>query len=351
MSNAKPYLFGAVLGASAMYVALQYHVVHSHDGFQMVPRTPQHSIGLAYADVRHYSASQWVDRPELARALMAHGASDLISESVANSLADSVAEENSTLDQLRSFLDTSAAARDASSAPGFLEIPATDSKLKRTPKVNDNDLTRIPFPQDAKSTVAADPFRMAQNTGTTESIATIPRPVETSRPAESARPAETSRFSTADVIQGLRDNGGLGIDSFRASPSQPSTTNVAGQSGVAAPSSSTLHDAQVMENRIFGSATSAATVKKPATSSSATESMFEEVTTQLENRAEAALRRAQDAATANAGSGVTGAVKESESYLRQRLETPVAPARPSGSAESAAKSAGSMLNQFDPFLE
>ena len=162
MSKTKPYLFGTVLGASAMYVALQYHVVHSHDGFQMVPRTPQHSVGLAYADVRNWSPSQWTDRPELARALMAHGSSDLISESVANSLADIVTEENSTLDQLRSFLDQSVQDGVKSDAANLNEIPTSSRKQAGTDADPDDVLTRIPFPQDARNTVIADPFRVAR---------------------------------------------------------------------------------------------------------------------------------------------------------------------------------------------
>jgi hypothetical protein len=51
MGKAKPFLFGGLLGTSFMFVAMQYHVIRSHDGFQLVPRTPQHSVGLAYADI------------------------------------------------------------------------------------------------------------------------------------------------------------------------------------------------------------------------------------------------------------------------------------------------------------
>ena len=346
MSNAKPYLFGAVLGASAMYVALQYHVVHSHDGFQMVPRTPQQSVGLAYADVRNYTASQWTDRPELARALMAHGASDLISESVANSLADGVAEENSTLDQLRSFLDTSAMKHDASAAPGLLEIPGSGTTPERTPEKNDDDLTRIPFPQDAKNTVVADPFRVAQGTETSNAITATP-----------PRPNGTSRFTTADVIDGLRDDADLRVDSFIASPPQKrGPANSQAQNGpTAARTRSTVQDAKAMEDRIFGGSASVSTAPKPAPAAAATDSMFEEVSTQLENRAQAALQRATDAATDKASNTTSGAAKASESYLRQRIEN-AAPAAAksiikSESVDDAAKSAGSLLDQFDPFLE
>ncbi|MFN9956620.1 MAG: hypothetical protein ACK55I_26265, partial [bacterium] len=92
-SKAKPYIVGAALGASTMFFALQYHVIHSNNGLQIVPRTPQQSPGLAYVDIRNWTPSQWTDRPELARALMAHGSSDLIAESVASSLAETVSED------------------------------------------------------------------------------------------------------------------------------------------------------------------------------------------------------------------------------------------------------------------
>ena len=101
----------------------------------MVPRTPQHSVGLAYADFRNWSPSQWTDRPALARALMAHGSSDLISESVAGSLADSVTEENSTLDQLRSFLDKSTQDGVKGNAAGLLEIPPSTDAPSKPPAV------------------------------------------------------------------------------------------------------------------------------------------------------------------------------------------------------------------------
>jgi hypothetical protein len=104
MSKLKPFLLGAIVGAGCFFVGLQYHIVRTHDGYQFVPRTPQHSLGLAYADVRDWNAEQWADRPELARALVAHGSSGMIASSVAENLADSITSENSTLDQLKSFI-------------------------------------------------------------------------------------------------------------------------------------------------------------------------------------------------------------------------------------------------------
>ena len=252
MSNAKPYLFGTVLGASAMYVALQYHVVHSHVGFQMVPRTPQHSVGLAYADVRSWTPSQWTDRPELARALMAHGSSDLISQSVATSLADSVAEENSTLDQLDSPVDS---------------------------------------------------FNSAGHTA----------------------------------------NNGVNSDGTAA-----------------AKPSSTSHFTQAMEDHMFGNpapARKSAGTPKPA-ATDASQSMFEDVSSQLESRAQAALNRAQSAATEKAGSVLKDGAASSQDYVRQPLEQAapdalksLIPGSTSSPAEKAAQTGGSLLDQFDPFLE
>lgn len=346
MSNTKPYLFGAVLGASAMYAALQYHVVHSHDGFQMVPRTPQHSVGLAYADVRNWSPSQWTDRPELARALMAHGSSDLISESVANSLADSVTEENSTLDQLRSFLDKSKQDGVNGSAGGLLEIPTSTGKPVELPSIPDDDLTRIPFPQDAKSKSAADPFRVAQ------SPVVLPDAAE-----DLPRPVGATRFSASDVIEGLREDVDGRIDSFTAystrEPIPASSVPAAGQP-------TTAQQAQAMEDRIFGSSNSAGN-SSATDQTSASGSMFEEVSTQLESRAQAALNRAKEAAANKAGSVLNGATSASDSYARRRIEefTPesVKSIIKSSTADGTAQTdntsqvTGSLLDQFDPFLE
>ena len=68
---------------------------------------PKSTLGLAYADVRQWQAEQWTDFPELARALIAHGSSDLIAASVANDVADSLDPGAGTIGQLRSLLERS----------------------------------------------------------------------------------------------------------------------------------------------------------------------------------------------------------------------------------------------------
>jgi hypothetical protein len=349
MSNAKPYLFGAVLGASAMYVALQYHVVHSHDGFQMVPRTPQHSVGLAYADVRNWSPSQWTDRPELARALMAHGSSDLISESVAHSLADIVTEENSTLDQLRTFLDKSAQDGFKGDAAGQLEIPTSTRKPAATDSGADDVLKGIPFPQDARNAVVADPFRVARSPETAAAAVIDP-----------SRPAVSSRFSAADVIDGLQDD--VNSTPKPISRSVPpsvilktgSDTAASINRAAASVKRTPAQQGQAAEARIFDSLNSTLPAPNPSASSDG-DSMFEEVSTQLENRAQAALNRATEAATDKAGSAANGLTKSSESYSRKSVRDAAPDAVKSvvkdTASENATKPAGTLLDQFDPFLE
>lgn len=353
MSNAKPYLFGTVLGASAMYVALQYHVVHSHVGFQMVPRTPQHSVGLAYADIRSWTPSQWTDRPELARALMAHGSSDLISQSVATSLADSVAEENSTLDQLRTFLSKPASETAGGTAAGLLQIPGASSQPLNVDSGASDELDPLPFPRDAKKPELADPFEVAQSKDRTidsnSNDAIAPR----------TTPPGASRFSAADVIEGLRNDVGNPVDSFN-SAGGATDTGVSSNGTAAAKPSSTSQFTQAMEDRMFGNpapVTKSTGTPKPATTD-ASQSMFEEVSSQLEGRAQAALNRAQAAATEKAGSVVKDGTASSQDYVRQRIEQAapdalksLIPGSTSAPAEKAAQTGGSLLDQFDPFLE
>lgn len=333
MSKAKPFLFGTALGASAMFVALQYHVVHSHDGFQMIPRTPQQSVGLAYADIRSWSASQWTDRPELARALMAHGASDLISESVTNTLADSVSEENSTLEELRSFLNKSESGKGSEGASDRLDQPAPGSSGGSDKKTPDNDLFRIPFPQDAKTEGPADPFRVARTAA-----------------KEQPQPTSESRFSTADVMEGLNDDPAQKstVDGTAAKLPPDTTTAKSGKS--------VAEQAQEMENRIFGSGSKAP--GKPSSNSGSNsetaESMFEDVSNQLENRAQEALNRAKQVISEKTDAAAVESKGSSEGFIRSQMKEVIPEAVKSslsGDSGETAKSATSILKDFDPFLE
>ena len=107
MKILKLLIYGWVAGCGLMFVALQYHVVYSDNGLQLIPRTPQATLGLAWVDIRNWDAENWTDRPALVRAVIAHGASDLMSESAAVRVSDSVDTQTGTIGQLQSLLNNS----------------------------------------------------------------------------------------------------------------------------------------------------------------------------------------------------------------------------------------------------
>lgn len=361
MSKAKPLLFGAALGASAMFFAQQYHVVHSHDGLQVVPRTPQLSLGLAYVDIRNWSPSQWVDRPELARAVMAHGSGDLISESVATTLADRVTEDSSTLDELRGFLDSTKTKKSSEADdenPGF---PMNDSDSESGKEEgSDNDLFRIPFPQDARTKVPADPFRAAR---AEDKISDIQRDStgRSAAPAGSGSSA-SSRFSSDDVLDGFEE-----VSDRESDVRKPAASSGSSATRSSKPEKSVAVQANEMWERIAGpssggsSSTPKTTTTKPATKPSETDSMFEEVTTQLENRAQEALNRAKDTAKEKALSTVEQGSATSSNYVREKAAEMLPESAKSlldkaanaagGSTGSAGNTNPSSILGFDPFLE
>ena len=337
MSKAKPLMFGAALGASAMFFAQQYHVVQSQKGLQVIPRTPQQSIGLAYADIRTWSPSQWTDRPELARALMAHGSADLISDSVASSLADRVSEETSTLDELRGFLNRSE--KGAANGDGnLLSFPSLDGKAQSDglpeSDINegpDDDLFRIPFPQDAKVRPLADPFAA--------------RPPEKTQ----ALAADTgSRFSANDLAADVQPADFL---EETAKAPQPLPKASSGTTRTAA------DHAREMEELIWGKPSSSpqgSKAPKPVVKPAEPDSMFEEVTTQLENRAQEMLNRAQVTLKDKAVSAAENSASSSSSYVRDRAAEMVPDSAKSLLNEvkpKLEKAAAAPLLDFDPFLE
>ena len=75
--------FGALLGAAAMFVAFKFHVVRTTDDWVFVPK-PSASLVDAYVDVREWDTSEWTKHPQLIKALVLTGHSDLMRESVTN---------------------------------------------------------------------------------------------------------------------------------------------------------------------------------------------------------------------------------------------------------------------------
>ncbi|MCH2212755.1 MAG: hypothetical protein MK110_15735 [Fuerstiella sp.] len=143
MKNLKPFILGSIAGCGMMFVALQYHLVRSQEGFQLIPRAPQAALGLAWADVREWDIQKWSDRPELARAAVSHGSSGLISESVAGEIKNSLETDSGTVGHLRSLLNGSLSVD--FDAPVFgPEDPPEFGNIQE-------DRLAIPFPDEAAS--------------------------------------------------------------------------------------------------------------------------------------------------------------------------------------------------------
>lgn len=367
-SKAKPYIIGAALGASTMFFALQYHVVHSHDGFQIIPRTPQQSIGLAYADVRSWSPSQWTDRPELARALMAHGSSDLIAESVASTLADTVSEDSQGLDELRSFLNETRT-KVEEGADDLLNIPRDEntsdaSDPANTARSRSSEVVGIPYPKDATNKPLADPFgKPADEQDSTEpgTMAGIKRSTDVASRAEvpvKNNPTNTggSRFTADDVVNGFGE---------MEDPRPAKVPSSSRKTGNTSKGASVLEQAKQTEDLIFGKdspvgsgstsgkSSSSRPAAKPVEPPSEAESMFEEVTSQLENRAQDALNRAQETAKVRVTSAADEATKTGSAFMRNKAEQMLPEAAKSiiNNAVPSTTTEGASSGTFDPFLE
>ncbi|MBL8818071.1 MAG: hypothetical protein JNL58_18740 [Planctomyces sp.] len=353
MSKVKPFLFGSLLGAATMFGAMQFHVVRSHDGFQFVPRTPQHSLGLAYADIRNWNATQWTDRPELARALMAHGSSDLIAQSVADSLADSVSAESATLDQLRTFLNKASDGTEVKDVETF-KIPGIEPLRSEDSAPSGFEGLKVPA-AEARRPNAADAFRVAGS-----DAATVPAP------------REKSRFSADDIL-------GAEESPFNEVPSETSSKNPGAPAGASGAVPSSVKESKSFTDAVFGpsastggasasGATSAGTAAgtnpsrstQPTTGSGSSSTAkaaapFEDVTADLESRARSALSRAQSSLQGKA-SETTSAVREgSGQYVREQLKTATDAAAESVSAavksNTSAETLEALQGKFDPFLE
>jgi hypothetical protein len=296
---------------------------------------------------------------------MAHGSGDLISESVATSLADRVTEDSSTLDELRGFLNSAKAKKSSEADEESLGFPTDDADAESGKKDgSDNDLFRIPFPQDARTKAPADPFREAR---AEEKVSEI-QPDSSGRSTAPKRSGSSaaSRFSSDDVLDGFEE-----ISDREADVRKPSASTSSSATKSSKPEKSVADQANEMWERIAGPSSGGSsstpktsapkTTPKPATKPSETDSMFEEVTTQLENRAQEALNRAKDTAKEKALSTVEQGSASSSNYVREKAAE-MLPESAKSLLDKAANAAGggtggtgntnpSSILGFDPFLE
>ena len=330
MKNFKPFVLGCIAGCGVMFVALQYHVVQSHDGLQFVPRAPKSTLGLAYADVRQWQAEQWTDFPELARALVAHGSSDLIAESVANDITDSLNPDAGTIGQLRSLLNDQMSSD--FDAPLF-ESEDTDDRL-------------IPFPNEARNSPPEESF--TYRTNKTRSHNDV---------ADNSR----SRLSGANSDF---DSGFAGFedmpDQDTGRRSQNNTFNEADSSWRFDSQSDTspdskaaarVRDTTILEDLLFSEEDESDDISESIPSLE--ESRFESMTRALDSRASQALDRASNGFS-DRSSGSYGTNNEAiNGYVRDRIRSEYSkPGSYQNSMRDPVPHAVQALRDgFDPFLD
>ena len=422
MSKFKPFLFGALLGSGITVCALQFHVVQSHEGVRIVPRTPQPSLGLAWLDVRNWDAKKWADRPEVVRALVANGSGDLVASSVAENAVESATSNSSTLGQLRDFLNKTPFDE---GPPGTEAAPFERSDSDAMDDEFD-DMFTLPLPKEVRQPKGySDSADASSTSARNERVARRQLPDiddvlgtdvssmdELNRPAYSREDSQpdSSSYSPRKSGRDTSSSYGSTSSSFESSDDYSSRFESSGDdyssSSYGSSRQSSQSDDYLGSATSFGSTdnesgngfgrTSSETgdtnrsfshrdVGNETTSSSSAESDllegmlfgdgselesedaengfggFDDISTTLENRAESALRRAQNGFRDSAGRAVDESIDRMNRYVRDRTAESV-----SGllSGDSATSSFGGNTSEknlppalralregFDPFVD
>ena len=77
------FLGGLATGILLMMLSYEYHFVRSGEGFLVVPKT-QSALKNIYVDIRGWSLEDWGDHPDVARALIQDGRSELVTSGAAH---------------------------------------------------------------------------------------------------------------------------------------------------------------------------------------------------------------------------------------------------------------------------
>ena len=80
---------GMLTGFLLMGLSYEYHFVMSDQGFLVIPKT-QSALKNIYVDIRDWSLKDWGDHPDVARALIQDGRSDLITTGTAGDASEPI---------------------------------------------------------------------------------------------------------------------------------------------------------------------------------------------------------------------------------------------------------------------
>jgi len=83
------FLLGLVLGGAAVFGGLKYHVVYADNGVHFIPKIYA-NLDEIYVDIRGFDLTDWGEHKALAAALVKADKADLLEESAANQVRESV---------------------------------------------------------------------------------------------------------------------------------------------------------------------------------------------------------------------------------------------------------------------
>lgn len=75
------FLTGAAMGAVAVYLVLNNHLVRARDGWHLVPKVDAR-LADTYVDIREFGPRDWLDHPDLFAALTREGQEQLFESAV-----------------------------------------------------------------------------------------------------------------------------------------------------------------------------------------------------------------------------------------------------------------------------
>jgi hypothetical protein len=89
MSRVSSFFMGMITGAVLLHTATSYHVVRANDGFHLVAKQPAR-LSETYVDIRTFTMSDWTAHPQLASALVQANKQQLLGDSAAARIHESV---------------------------------------------------------------------------------------------------------------------------------------------------------------------------------------------------------------------------------------------------------------------
>ncbi len=89
MSRMGSFLMGFVVGGLAVYGSLNYHVLRTKDGFELVPKLSA-TFKESYLDVRQYTTSDWSQHKTVLSALVRAKKEHLITDSASQQLTEGI---------------------------------------------------------------------------------------------------------------------------------------------------------------------------------------------------------------------------------------------------------------------